>query len=148
MNFRDQYATDEEGKQFVFTIEMQRALVGAGVTADVATYLEWRKTNAPKAAPNPKERRNERRNDSQYDFEIAEDMQIDPVTGKFIGVLKNYNNEKGFGFIFRGGTEEIYFNKKRAIDSPEHFNVGQKLLYTENEFRGKLEAVDVEEYLE
>lgn len=144
MNFRDQWATDENGEKFIFTIEQQRALYNAGFPVEATALIEFRKKHAPKAAPAPKKKERQVREKT----EVTE-MEVDPATGKYIGVLKSYNKQKGFGFIDQGGNNnDIYFNKKRTLDDPRYFNVGQKLLYELNMFRGKEEAIDVEEYEE
>lgn len=150
MNFRDQFADDLDGKKFVFTVEMQRALLDAGQSVTVEAFLAWRENFRPPSAPNPNSRRDSRGGgrSSRPNVNVPDEIQLDPATGKFIGVLKNYNKEKGFGFIFRGGGEEIYFNKKKTLDNPSYFSIGQKVLYDENEFRGKMEAINVEEYEE
>jgi hypothetical protein len=50
MNFRDEWATDEEGNRFVFTVEMQRRLHEAGLPVEPASLSELGDAPAPPAA--------------------------------------------------------------------------------------------------
>ncbi len=152
MNFKDQWAEDENGERFVFTVEMQRRLQEAGMPVEPASIVEFKKTHAPPAAPDPNkrnERRNDRREKRQYDDDVTrtEEIEIDPVTGKVIGRLIMFNKRKGFGFITRA-MDKIYFHEKNAMDDPNYISQNQKVLYTVNQYRGKDEAIDVEEYEE
>ncbi len=146
MNFKDQWAENENGEKFVFTIEMQRALHEAGLPVEPASLKDFRMQRAPQAAPDPnRERRKETRQaPDDYDLSGAE-IQIDPATGKYIGKLIEFIERKGFGFINHGG-ERLYFHKKKALDDPRYMSQGQALLYNVGEYRGKSEAMDVEEY--
>ena len=151
MNFTDQWAEDENGEKFIFTVEMQRALHEAGMPVEAASVKEFRATHAPKAAPDPnrdRDRRSRDRDDDSrrddYDLSGAE-IQVDPATGKFIGKLIEFIGRKGFGFINHGG-DRLYFHKKKALDDPRYMSQGQMLLYNVGEYRGKQEATDVEEY--
>ena len=148
MNFKDQWAEDENGERFVFTVEMQRRLAEAGLPVEPASIAEFKKTHAPPPAPDPNKRR-ERRSERQYDDDVTrtEEVEIDEVTGKNIGRLIMFNNRKGFGFITRG-MDKIYFHEKNALDDPNYISQNQKVLYTVNQYRGKDEAIDVEEYEE
>ncbi len=148
MNFKDQWAEDENGERFVFTVEMQRRLQEAGMPVEPASISEFKKQYAPPAAPNPK-RRDDRGGRRQYDDNVTrtEEIEIDPATGKVIGRLIMFNGQKGFGFITRG-MDKIYFHEKNTLDDPNYISQNQKVLYTLNQYRGKDEAIDVEEYEE
>lgn len=149
-NYSDQWATDESGEKFVFTVEMQRRLADVGLPVEPASIAKFKSEHAPKSAPTRderEERRSERRQERQESFERTEEIEVDEVTGKFIGKLIMFNPRKGFGFIARG-LDKIYFHEKKAIDDPRYMSEGQKLLYQVNEYRGKEEAIDVEEYEE
>lgn len=153
MNFKDQWATDEDGNQFVFTVEMQRQLAQAGLPIEPASLadLDWDATPAP---PPPPRRSNDdfsrqssqdNREDAE-EFEMPDTIQIDPQTGKYIGRMKWYNSQKGYGFIMRGGGEEIFFHKSNTSHDPESIQEGQWILYDVEETRKGPEATDVEPY--
>ncbi len=146
MNFRDQWAENEQGEKFIFTVEMQRSLHEAGLPVEAAALKEFRTQRAPQAAPDPnrERRREEPRGSNDYDLG-GEEIQVDPATGKYVGKLIEFIGRKGFGFINHGG-ERLYFHKKKALDDPRYMSKGQKLLYNVGEYRGKSEAMDVEEY--
>ena len=151
-NYRDQWAENESGEKFFFSVELQRRLEQEGLPVEPASVGELKQRFAPPAAPTREERRerkDERREQRQYNesFERSEEIEIDEVTGKVIGQLIMFNDRKGFGFIARG-LDKIYFHAKKAIDDPKYWPEGQKVLYTVNEYRGKEEAIDVEEYEE
>ncbi|WP_420643227.1 cold-shock protein [Candidatus Leptofilum sp.] len=149
MNYKDQWATDEDGKQFVFTVEMQRALEQAGLPIEPASLAEL--DLAPAAPPV----RQPSQSDSAYadasssngeEYPMPDTIQIDPQTGKYIGRMKWYNNQKGYGFIMRGGGEEIFFHKSNTTNDPGNIQEGQWILYDVEETRKGPEATDVEPY--
>ncbi len=158
MNYKDQWITDEDGNQFVFTVEMQRRLERAGLPVEPAS-LEML---GPEAAPPPaRQSSNPSRNDSSHKrsvssdapsekeevtFEMPDTIQIDPQTGKYIGRMKWYNSQKGYGFIMRGGSEEIFFHKSNTSYEAETIQEGQWILYDVEETRKGPEATDVEPY--
>lgn len=148
MNYKDQWVTDEQGKKFVFTVEMQRRLAEAGLPVEAASIADFKAKHAPPPAPTREQReqrREERRDERRQQPERSEEIEVDEMTGKFIGRLIMFNPHKGFGFITRG-ADKIYFHEKKAMDDPKYLSEGQKLLYTLNEYRGKEEAIDVEEF--
>jgi cold shock CspA family protein len=146
MNFKDQWAEDANGKKFVFTIEMQRALHEAGLPVNAASLKDFRAQRAPQAAPNPNRERRKEEPAPPNDYDLGGvEIQIDPATGKYIGKLIEFIDRKGFGFINHGG-ERLYFHRKKALDDPRYMSQGQSLLYNVGEYRGKSEAMDVEEY--
>ncbi len=144
MKFRDEWAEDENGKRYVFTVEMQRLLFEKGLPVTSDEWQKFKVTYAPPSAPRRDDRRPRR--DEPRRTQIAA-QEVDEATGKFIGILKNFNGQKGFGFIDTGDGD-IYFNKKKALDDPYAMRPGQKVLYKVDTFRGKDEAIDVEEYFE
>ncbi len=152
-NFKDMWATNEQGEKFLFTVEMQRRLSEQGLPIDPAHlsdlepggYLEERPSkpasqygsSSPKREPKPAARET---------FSSPETIQIDPQTGKYIGRMKWYNARKGYGFIVRGGGEEIFFHKSNTSGNPEELEEGQWILYDIEETHKGLEAADVEPY--
>jgi CspA family cold shock protein len=77
---------------------------------------------------------------------MPDTIQIDPQTGKYIGRMKWYNSQKGYGFIMRGGGEEIFFHKSNTTYEPDKIQEGQWILYDVEETRKGPEATDVEPY--
>lgn len=143
MNFKDQWATDEEGERFIFTVEMQRKLSQAGLPIEPASLAQLDSYNGAKPRPAA---RAERTESTQEEIEAPATIQIDPQTGKYIGRMKWYNTKKGYGFIIRGAGEEIFFHKSGVADDPERLQEGQWVLYDVEETRKGPEATEVEPY--
>lgn len=148
MNFKDHKATDIDGNEFIFTVEMQRKLHNAGLPVEPASIVDYKANFKPPSAPNPKERRERKekpRAPRAPAFEVPDEVEVDSVTGKFIGYLEEYNSHKGFGFILAGG-DKVFFHKSKMLDDLTGASAGQKLLYEVREYKGKEEAFNVEEY--
>ncbi|MCB9432561.1 MAG: cold shock domain-containing protein [Ardenticatenaceae bacterium] len=147
MNFRDTWATDENGNQFVFTVEMQRMLSQAGLPVEPAALAKLRqKPSRSSSQPAADSSRSSIPTTTQ---EIAEpaSIQIDPLTGKYIGRVKWYNVRKKYGFIMRGGGEEIFFHESGLEIPSEILQEGAWVLYdVEETFKGP-EATDLEAYI-
>jgi CspA family cold shock protein len=181
MNFRDHWAVNEKGEQFIFTVEMQRRLSEAGLPVEPASLgrLTQRSSSSsgrPSGEPRayeqrpserdyragdreqrasereyrPAEQDAPRREQSEAQAEVVgpESIQIDPMTGKYIGRVKWYNTKKGYGFILRGGNEEIFFHRSSTVGDPLEFPEGQWVLYDVEETDKGPEASDVEPYEE
>lgn len=43
------------------------------------------------------------------------DRQRDPLTGRWLGRIKWYSSEKGYGFIIRSDGEEIFFHRTGVL---------------------------------
>lgn len=160
MNFRDRRVTDAEGSDFIFTVEMQRQLVKAGLPAE-PEYLDQlpsqssrsnnndggsRPPREQRAPREPREQREPRESSKRDEIEGPASVQIDPMTGKYIGRVKWYNARKGYGFILRGAGEEIFFHRSNATGNPEQFEEGQWILYDVEETDKGPEATEVEDY--
>lgn len=166
MNFRDRWEENEQGERFVFTVEMQRRLSQAGLPVDPSALSQL--GSLPAASRPQRAERQERgerhdRGESQSrsygdapsqqqaqhrEAEIVgpETIQIDPMTGKYIGRVKWYNTKKGYGFIVRGAGEEIFFHKSATVGDMEEFEEGQWVLYDVETTNKGPEATDVEPY--
>jgi CspA family cold shock protein len=154
--FKDIWATNEQGEKFLFTVEMQRRLSEQGLPVEPAYVSEIqessysqpqdRKEPSYKKEYEERERRPEPRQESRESFTAPETIQIDPQTGKYVGRMKWYNARKGYGFIVRGGGEEIFFHKSNTVGDPEELNEGQWILYDIEETHKGLEATDIEPY--
>jgi CspA family cold shock protein len=139
MSYSDTWATDKSGNQFVFTVGMKRKLVEAGLPIE-PEYLD----QVADQQPRPVVR--EQDSSPRTDIEAPEVIQIDPETGKYLGKLKWYNPSRGYGFIARGGGEEIFFHKTSSVQDPANMNEGQWLLYDVEQRSKGPEATDVEAY--
>lgn len=165
MNFRDRWATDENGEQILFTVEMQRQLSQAGLPLEPTALkqLSSQSRAQPGSEPAPRRRETsyappprsvepEPRDTSSFtadageEFEVPATIQIDAQTGKYIGRMKWYNTKKGYGFIIRGAGEEIFFHKSNTSADPEQMEEGQWVLYDVEETRKGPEATDIEPY--
>jgi cold shock protein len=142
MNFRDEWATDEEGNRFVFTVEMQRRLHEAGLPVEPGSLSEL--GDAP--APPPARSEPVSRAEPEQDDLMPDTVQIDPETGKYIGRLKWYNPARGYGFIARGAGEDIFFHKSGALVDPTGLEEGQWVLYDVEQRKKGPEATEVETY--
>ncbi len=157
MNFSDRYEMDSDGNRFVFTVEMQRRLSEAGLPVEVA-YLDQLKQSMPppkqesRSEPRQEQRQEQRQEprqeqrSSREDVTEPESIQIDPMTGKYIGRIKWYNARKGYGFILRGAGEEIFFHRSAAVRDAEALAEGLWILYDVEETNKGPEATDIEPY--
>ena len=151
MIYKDQWATDEQGNRFIFTVEMQRRLAAARLVVEPASLSQLEDKPAP--AARPQSRRLDRSKGPAVSSEsrtvdIPEPLtiQIDSMTGKYIGRMKWYNTKKGFGFLIRGGGEEIFFHKTGTTMDPAELQEGQWVLYDVEETHKGPEATDIEPY--
>ena len=143
MNYSDTWAEDEDGKRFVFTVEMKRKLAEAGLPIE-PEYVKEVAGTPPQSEPPEERPRPQREAQSVMTPEV---IQIDPAPGKYIGTLKWYNPSRGYGFIARGGGEDIFFHKTSSLVEPTELQEGQWLLYDVEERNKGPEATDVEPYV-
>lgn len=144
MNFRDRWVKDEDGELFIFTVEMQRKLNEKGLPIEPAYLAEL---GAPVRKQQPERRAEPAQTTAQpQEFDAPDTIQIDPQTGKYLGRMKWYNVKKGYGFIVRGGGEEIFFHKTGTVGNPEELQEGQWILYDVEETHKGPEATEVEPY--
>ena len=153
MNYRDEWVETADGKRFIFTVEMQRRLNDAGLPVQPSS-LEDLDMSAPPPRREEREQREQRepresrRSEPEQHKEVVgpETIQIDPETGKYIGLLKWFNNKKGYGFVVRGAGEEIFFHGSNSSVDPSTLDEGQWILYDVEETNKGPEATDVEPY--
>ena len=141
MNFSDTWAEDEQGNKFVFTVSMKRRLHKAGLPLEPEYLKELGQepvasvqTSRPVEKPKPQE------------VNEPKSIQIEPLSGKYLGTLKWYNPSRGYGFISRGGGEDIFFHKSSSISDPLELEEGQWVLYDVEERNKGPEATEVEPY--
>jgi CspA family cold shock protein len=176
MNYKDRWETDDEGNRFVFTVEMQKRLVAQGLPPEPEHLGQLRgpsRSAPPREADRDRGRdrvQDERRSrgpaegddrdsdrggrdrgsrraeETRASIEEPTTIQIDPVSGKYLGRLKWYNASRGYGFIARGGGEDIFFHKSDVLVDPETLAEGTWILYDVEETNKGLEAGEVEVY--
>jgi CspA family cold shock protein len=144
MNYSDTWAEDENGKRFVFTVEMKRRLAAAGLAIEPENLKELGVATVTESQPQPSKEGPPR---EQKQAVVPEVIQIDPATGKYIGTLKWYNPSRGYGFIARGAGEDIFFHKTSSLTEPTELQEGQWLLYDVEERNKGPEATEVEPYV-
>lgn len=142
MNFRDKWVTDEEGNEVLFTVEMQRQLSRAGLPVELAYVDQLPDDGRQQSQHSPRPQQAKKQEEAQEPVSI----QIDPMTGKYIGRVKWYNARKGYGFILRGAGEEIFFHRSGTVGNPEELQEGQWILYDVEETKKGPEATEVEPY--
>ena len=98
MNYSDQMVTCQNcGRQFVFTVTAQRALVEQGLPQE-----------APAHCPRCRDL-----------------MPVTDAAGKARGVVKWFNTQKGYGFIALPNGEEIFVHKTGLGEGVHALNDGQ-----------------------
>lgn len=154
MNFKDRWENDAEGNRFLFTVEMQRKLSEAGLPIEpdqlanvqAAPPQQKRAEPASSSAPSTSTASKPAPAKSKQEIKGPASIQIDPMTGKYIGRIKWYNVRKGYGFILRGANEEIFFHRSSSMNDPEELKEAQWILYDVEETQKGPEATDVEGY--
>jgi len=157
MNFSDHWATDADGNNFLFRVEVQRQLSEQGlpITPESLNELVQNQSAPKQKSPQRKEEKPQQKAEPRVDsgsdepeeeFDEPQTIQIDPGTGKYIGRIKWYNVTKGYGFISRGGNEDIFFHKTDVESDPEELDRGVWVLYDVEETPKGFEASEVEIY--
>lgn len=162
MNFKDQWAEDEEGKRFIFTVEMQRELSRRGLPVEPASLSKLSGRFEPVIVDDDSggddyDYDDDDDDDDDYsggssssgeqeEFEGPITIQIDPESGKYLGRMKWFNPSRGYGFIMRGGGEDIFFHRSEVLVDPATLAEGQWVLYDVEESNKGLEANEVEPY--
>ncbi|NLF65666.1 MAG: cold shock domain-containing protein [Chloroflexi bacterium] len=122
---------------------MKRRLYEAGLPVEVAS-LDQLEDVGPPARAEPRPQRSEAPEREEVIGPAT--IQIDPETGKYVGRLKWYNPARGYGFIARGGGEDIFFHKSGALVDPTGLEEGQWVLYDVEDRKKGPEATEVETY--
>ncbi len=156
MNFKDRWENDADGNRFLFTVEMQRKLSEVGLPIEPeqlanvqqAPQQQKRTESAPSTSSTSSTQAASKPASAKPKQEIKgpASIQIDPMTGKYIGRIKWYNVRKGYGFILRGANEEIFFHRSSSMNDPEELKEAQWILYDVEETNKGPEATDVEGY--
>lgn len=107
MNFRDRHASCETcGKTYVFTVTQQRQLYEAG-----------------KAVLDPDS------NEPVAPRECSSCRMRDPESGRWSGSVKWFNAEKGYGFIAKPNSDEVFFHRTQ-VDSADLVNLDEGAVVT------------------
>ena len=148
MNFKDKWATDEDGNKFLFTVEMQRQLAEADLPVEAESLSELKngRSSTPHKQATQRSAAPAKAKPADDKFAVPVTLQIDPQTGKYIGRVKWYNERKGYGFIVRTADEEIFFHKSGSSVDPGHLDEGQWVLYDVEQTQKGPEATEVEPY--
>lgn len=159
MNFSDHWATDKHGKDFIFRVEVQRKLSEMGlpvsphsldqIVPNQSAHTHERQSHHQQRSESDSESKhhvqplhdNVPNEDDDFDEPVA--IQIDPETGKYLGRVKWYNFTKGYGFISRGGGEDIFFHKTDVEADPQELDRGVWVLYDVEETPKGFEASEV-----
>ena len=70
-------------------------------------------------------------------------MQLDPVTGHWVGSIKWFDLTKGYGFIDRGDGTDIFFHKSEMQNAMSDYTQGQVVTYDVEETLKGPQAVEV-----
>lgn len=146
--FSDRWETDEEGNQFVFTVEVQRRLSQAGLPIEIDNIDQLAPAVSDQVDKPPRREPARESQPAADKVEVAEpeSIQIDPMSGKYVGRVKWYNARKGYGFLLRGAGEEIFFHRSSAVGDADELKDGQWILYDVEETNKGPEATDIEPY--
>jgi cold shock CspA family protein len=60
--------------------------------------------------------------------------------------MKWYNGKKGYGFLMRGGSDELFFHKSNVLGNLYDFVNGEWVLYDVEETHKGMEAIEIEQY--
>lgn len=115
------------GRDFVFTVELQRHMSATGKEKESLLLC-------PDCAP---------RQDRGVP---AQEMRLDPVTGHWVGRIKWFDQDKGYGFIDRGDGTDIFFHKTEVVGGPSDLAEEQLVSYDVEETLKGPQAVDVRLY--
>ncbi len=136
MSYRDTWAVCTKcGKKFIFRVEEQRQLALEGKEIVPPALCPDCRPARPSAR---RPQRPQRRAESRLDL-----AALGP--GPYEGVIKWYDDEKGYGFIIHPGGHEIFFHRTGIApgESPD-FPDGTPVTYCLEQTEKGPQAVDVE----
>ena len=112
------------GTKFVFTVELQRHIDATGGEKEAMLLC-------PSCAP-------------RQDGGVPRtEMQLDPVTGHWVGRIKWFDIEKGYGFIDRGDGTDIFFHKSEVTGQAVDYSEEQMVTYDVEETLKGPQAIEV-----
>jgi CspA family cold shock protein len=125
MTYRDEWAECEAcGRDYVFTVEMQRRIEEKGEGKELARFC-------PECASSRME---------------EPEMRLDPTTGHWVGEIKWFDLDKGYGFIERGDGTDIFFHKTEVEGDPRGYVEGKLVTYDVEETLKGPQAITVSLY--
>lgn len=125
MNFRDEWVQCTVcDRQFVYTVEQQRSVHATGQTEEPVHVCRACGRGEEESAP-------------------ERQMQLDPETGHWVGSVKWFDLDKGYGFIDRGDGTDVFFHRSGVVGHPSEFVDGQQVTYTIEETDRGLQAIEV-----
>lgn len=128
MVYRDKWAECKLcGRKFVFTVELQRHIKDLGQDEEPLLICRSCSPRGEKGVPRPP-------------------MQLDPVTGHWVGNIKWFDLAKGYGFIERGDGSDIFFHKSETAGTIASYAEGQMVTYDVEETIKGPQAVEVRIY--
>lgn len=128
MGFRDRWEICSQcGTRFVFTVELQRHQVADGKSLEEILLCPTCAPRAENGLPRP-----------------VPQMQLDPLTGNWVGCIKWFDLEKGYGFIDRGDGSDIFFHKTAVVGVAHAFVENASVTYAVEETLRGPQAVEVQ----
>ena len=125
MNFTDTWEQCTKcGENFVYTVEMQRHISATGKEKESMLLC-------PGCAP---------RQDGGLP---RQEMQLDPETGHWVGRIKWFDVDKGYGFIDQGDGTDIFFHKSEILGQATDFVDERTVTYDVEETLKGPQAVQV-----
>jgi cold shock protein len=125
MVFRDRRAECEScGREYIFTVEMQRRIEKAGQGIELESLCPACASGRPEEPQ----------------------MRLDPATGHWVGEIKWFDLDKGYGFIDRGDGTDIFFHKTEVEGDARQYVEGSRVTYDVEETLKGPQAITVSLY--